>query len=387
MARFLLFLGMVGKAVGCGRGSSRLGDGDVAQANRGSKIGCPYGTHRVIEPRGGLPQAAWRLDNSGQIFDNEILLDVRTLNIDAASFKQIVSTCRPDASKAELEEHVAVTVMKIVSERGKMQNPVTGSGGMLLGTVREFGSRVQGARGTKVGDLVATLVSLSLTPLRLESVTRVDLDKDQVDVIGQAVLFESGPFAVIPEDIGERLALALLDVAGAPAQTARLVQPGDSVLILGAGGKSGLICSAVARQKGGPKARIIGLAHGKASTERAKALGAADVLISADATDALGLMKQVVDLNDGKKVDLTINCVNVPGTEMASILSTRQRGKVYFFSMATSFTAAALGAEGAGADVDLLIGNGYAEGHAEAALDLARSDARLRGILEGMFPG
>lgn len=359
----------------------------MAEDKRASKIGCPYGTHRVIEPKGSLPQAALRLDNSGGIFDNEILLDVRTLNIDAASFKQIVSTGPAGASRAELEEHVAASVIEIVSKRGKMQNPVTGSGGMLLGTVREFGPKVQGARGAKVGDLVATLVSLSLTPLHLESIERVDLDKDQVDVVGQAVLFESGPFAVIPEDIGERLALALLDVAGAPAQAARLVQPDDSVLILGAGGKSGLICSSVARRKAGPKARIIGLAHGKASTARAKALGAADVLISADATDAIGIMKQVMAHNDGKKVDLTINCVNVPSTEMASILSTRQRGKVYFFSMATSFTAAALGAEGVGADVDLLIGNGYAEGHAKTALDLVRSDAKLKAILQGMFHG
>ncbi len=365
-----------------------MGEGNVAQEYRDPRIGCPYGTHRVIEPKGSLPQAAWRIDNSTDIFDSrKSLLDVRTLNIDAASFKQIVSTCRKGADRKELEEHVAATVMKIVSERGKMQNPVTGSGGMLLGTVRKIGPRAQRGSGAKVGDLVATLVSLSLTPLNLLAVKKVDLDKDQVDVVGSAVLFESGPFAVIPEDIGERLALAILDVAGAPVQTARLVKPGDSVLVLGAGGKSGLICSAVARQKAGPQARIIGLAHGRSSTERARALGAADVVVSTDATDALGVMGQVLKYNDGKKVDVTINCVNVPGTEMASILSTRQRGKVYFFSMATSFTAAALGAEGVGADVDLIIGNGYAEGHAAEALGLARSDAKLRGILEEMFPG
>ena len=91
--------------------------------------------------------------------------------------------------------------------------------------------------------------------------------------------------------------------------------------------------------------------------------------------------------NSGKKVDITINCVSVPGTEMASILCTRDRGKVYFFSMATSFTAAALGAEGVGADVDLIIGNGYAENHSRIALDLIRHNSRLRAILEEMFPG
>ena len=44
---------------------------------------------------------------------------------------------------------------------------------------------------------------------------------------------------------------------------------------------------------------------------------------------------------------------------MASILACRDRGLVYFFSMAVSFTKAALGAEGVGKDVDMFIGNGY----------------------------
>ncbi len=345
-----------------------------------------YGTDRVIEPKGVLPQAAWRIDNSPAIREDETLVDVRTLNIDAASFKQILSTCPQGLLDEEREDFVAKAVLDIVVKRGKMHNPVTGSGGMLLGTIKEFGPRAPRKDGAKEGDLIATLVSLSLTPLRIDKVKKVNLDKDQIDVDGTAVIFASGPYAVIPSDIGERLALALLDVAGAPAQTERLVKPGDSVLVLGAGGKSGLICSAVAKRIAGEGGRVIGLAHGKASSERAKRLGAADVVISADATDALATMNAAVAANGGNKVDLTINCVNIPGTEMASILSTRDGGKVYFFSMATSFTAAALGAEGAGADVELIIGNGYATNHARAAMSLLRSDAKLRSVLENMFP-
>lgn len=350
------------------------------------KTGCPYGAHRVLEPAGVLPQAAWKIDSSTEIYDNEMLVDVRTLNIDAASFKQILSTCPKGLSEKEQEDFVAATVLDIVAKRGKMHNPVTGSGGMLLGTVRQFGPKAPRKDGAKEGDLIATLVSLSLTPLRITRIKGVYLDKDQIDVEGTAVVFESGPFAVIPPDLGERLALALLDVAGAPAQAARLVKPGDSVLVLGAGGKSGLICSAVAKRNAGPKGRVIGLAHGRASSERAKTLGAADVVIAADATDGLATMEAAMQANGGNKVDVCINCVNIPGTEMASILSTRDGGKVYFFSMATSFTAAALGAEGAGADVELIIGNGYATDHAKTAVELLRADPKLRSILESMFP-
>ncbi len=349
--------------------------------------GCPYGTHRVIEPEGVLPQAAWKVDNLPEIYDNEILIDVGTLNIDAASFKQIVSGCKPDMSEQEKEDYVASVVMDIVGKRGKMHNPVTGSGGMLLGRIKEFGPKVEGKDGLKVGDRICTLVSLSLTPLKIHKVKKVHLDKDQVDVEATAVIFETGVFSVIPSDLGDKLSLAVLDVAGAPIQTDRLVKPGDTVFILGAGGKSGLLCASVAKKKAGPTGKVIGLAHSNRSRERLERLGVCDIVLQGDARDAISTMKKVMGSNGGKKADLAINCVNIPGTEMASILSTREGGKVYFFSMATSFTAAALGAEGVGADVELIIGNGYARDHAKYSLDLVRNDETVRRILEEMFEG
>jgi L-erythro-3,5-diaminohexanoate dehydrogenase len=50
--------------------------------------------------------------------------------------------------------------------------------------------------------------------------------------------------------------------------------------------------------------------------------------------------------------------------------------------MATSFSAAALGAEGLAADVTMLIGNGYVPGHADYALDLLRSEPAVRALFE-----
>lgn len=349
------------------------------------KQGCPYGTHRVLNPKGVLPQAAWRIDNTPEVYDNEILIDVKSLNIDAASFKDILSGTNPEMDERAQEEYVSHVVLDIVERRGKMHNPSTGSGGMLIGTVREFGPAVEGREGAQRGDLIATLVSLSLTPLKIDKIKKVHLNRDQIDIEGTAILFETGPFAVIPEDLGERLSLAVLDVAGAPAQTERLVKPGDTVLVIGAGGKSGLICTAVARERVGRTGKVIALAHSEESRRRVERLGSADVVLSGDARDAVGTLELVRSCSHGRLADITINCVNIPGTEMASILCTREGGKVYFFSMATSFTAAALGAEGIGADVDLIIGNGYAVGHAQKALDLVRRNKRLREILEDMF--
>ena len=193
------------------------------------KHGSPYGTHRVLEPLGVLPQPAWKIDNTMELFDNEILIDVSALNIDAASFTQIKQQANNDEAK------VAEIVKDIVAQRGKHHNPVTGSGGMLIGRVRHIGPALAGRVALQPGDRIATLVSLSLTPLKIDRIRALHLAQDQVEIDGQAILFESGLYAKLPADIPEKVALAILDVAGAPAQTARLVKEGDTVVVIGGG--------------------------------------------------------------------------------------------------------------------------------------------------------
>lgn len=341
--------------------------------------GCPYGTHRVLEPKGVLPQSAWRIDNTMEIYENELLIQVDTLNIDAASFTQI----RKQANG--VPEDMAKTMLDIVAKRGKHHNPVTGSGGMLMGKVLEIGPKWEGETPVKVGDRIATLVSLSLTPLEINKIKAIYLEKEQVEVDAKAILFNSGIYAVLPNDMTPSLALAILDVAGAPAQTAQLVKPGQSVLVIGGGGKSGMLCLYEAKKRAGITGKVIGLGSGNVSCERMRQLGFVDEVLQVDATDPLKVMKAVEDVTKGRMVDITINCVNIPGTEMASIMSTRDEGIVYFFSMATSFTAAALGAEGIGKDVTMLVGNGYCRNHAVVALQTMRESTVLRDIFQELY--
>jgi L-erythro-3,5-diaminohexanoate dehydrogenase len=79
-------------------------------------------------------------------------------------------------------------------------------------------------------------------------------------------------------------------------------------------------------------------------------------------------------------VDVTVVCVDVPGCEHGAVLATSDGGTVVFFSMATSFSAAALGAEGLAADVEMIIGNGFVPGHAAFALDLLRAESGVRAL-------
>jgi len=340
--------------------------------------GNKYGAHRVIEPKGVLPQPAWKIDNTMEIYDNEILIDVDTLNIDAASFTQIEEAEGGDVRK------MARHSLGIIKERGKHHNPDTGSGGMLLGTIAEVGPKLKD-RDLKVGDRIATLVSLSLTPLKVDEVISTNKDTCQVKVKGQAILFESGIYAKIPADMDEALALAVLDVAGAPAQAAKLSKPGQTVFIVGAGGKSGILCAYEARKRVGITGKIIGLVHGDAGRRRLERTGLADVIFQGSATDQLFVYDEIARITDGAMADLTINCVDIPNTEMSSILATKDDGLVYFFSMATSFTSAALGAEGIGADTTMIIGNGYTKDHAAIALNTIRESPMLMELFKETY--
>ncbi|MDR1725524.1 MAG: L-erythro-3,5-diaminohexanoate dehydrogenase [Bacteroidales bacterium] len=342
--------------------------------------GCKYGTHRVIEPKGVLPQPASKIDNNMDIlYDNEILIDVQTLNIDSASFTQIY-----EQAKGNIEE-IKKIMLNIVETQGKHRNPVTGSGGMLLGKVEKIGEALQGKTDIKVGDKIATLVSLSLTPLRIDKIKEIRTEIDQVDIEGKAILFESGIYVKIPNDIPEKLALSALDVAGAPAQTAKLVKPGDTVVIIGGGGKSGMLCCYEAKKRAGVTGTVIGITYGDDDTKRLESLGFCDHVLRIDAREPVPVMHKIAELTNGEMADITINNVNVPDTEMTSILVTKNTGLVYFFSMATSFTKAALGAEGVGSDVTMMVGNGYTKGHAEITLQDLRECEALRKVFTDLY--
>jgi len=342
-------------------------------------LGCKYGSHRVIEPLGALPQPAERLDNDmSRLYDNELLVDVTALNIDSASFTQLEEATGGDPEKIKAE------ILNIVSLRGKMQNPVTGSGGMFIGVVAKVGNALA-KKGLAVGDRIASLVSLSLTPLKINKIKRILPEIDRVEIEGQAILFESGIYAKLPDDMDEGLALAALDVAGAPAQAAKLVKPGQSVLILGAGGKSGMLAAFESMKRVGPTGRVVGNVYLPKDADVLKSLKICHEVVVEDATKPIVLLHKVLAANSGAEYDVVINCVNVPNTEMATILPCRQEGVVYFFSMATHFGKAALGAEGVGKDVTMIIGNGFTKGHAEVTLCELRENQALRKLFEERY--
>ncbi len=339
------------------------------------------GIHRVIEPRESLPQAAWKLDNTPFAQPFEILVDVHALHIDSASFTQIASVCNRDPER--MKKHM----LDIVTQRGKMHNPTTGSGGVLIGTIRQLDEAYGKTHGLTIGDTIVSLTSLSWLPLYLESINVIHMDRSEIEVTGKAIFFRSNPLAKLPNDLPRNIVVAALDVAGAPSRVARLVQPGQRITVLGAGGTAGLLTLCALRQRLGLQGEIIAVEYSEQALQDVASLNVADVLVQGNATQALELVERVRDACAGQEyqADLAINVVNVPNTEFATILLTKPDGRILFFSMATSFTAAALGAEGIARQVEMHIGNGYMPDNGAVALQLLRDYPALRAIFTRRF--
>jgi L-erythro-3,5-diaminohexanoate dehydrogenase len=330
-----------------------------------SRTESPFGLHRVIGQH-SLPQPADRLDATLPCGSTEIEVAVEHLHIDASSLRQLRTEHGGDLRS------VRTALLSLVEQRGKLHNRVTNSGGILIGTVRTVGADYPSPPA--VGTRIATLASLTLTPLRLAELGPVDAQSNTIPARGTAFLFARSPWTEVPGDIPEAIALAAFDVAGAPARVKARTRPGMRVLIVGAG-NSGTLAAIAAVEAGANEVIVTDISERRLARLSVLGLAALHTEV-ADATDAIEFASRV-----GRPADLTVSCVDRPRVEPGCILATRADGHILFFSMASDFTRAALGAEGVGSGATLEIGNGFYPGHAQLVTDILRRYPAVGGLL------
>ncbi|HSQ33733.1 MAG TPA: hypothetical protein VLM81_02415 [Peptostreptococcaceae bacterium] len=185
--------------------------------------------------------------------------------------------------------------------------------------------------------------------------------------------------------IDDTLAITILHVAGAQAQTQKIVRKGDSVLVLGADEKSGILCCYEAKKKVGKSGKVIGLVRSEKNREFLLETGFCNNVVVADAQDHKEVLNKVLEVNEGDKVDICINCINASDTEMSSILTVRDEGTICFFSMDTSFAKAVLGAKEVGKDLNMIIGNVYTKNHTDITINALRESEILRNIFKKLY--
>ncbi len=325
------------------------------------------GTARVIDPPHALPQPAARLDADRPLLSSEFEIAVERLCLDSTSHRNIHESCGGDP------ELMALKVMEIVRTRGKMHNPETDSGGVALGTVAAVGERY--TEPPAVGDRVVTLASLTLTPLRIGSVTRLDPDSAQIEVEGTAFVFDSAPWGPLPEDIPVETAIEVYDVYGAGSHVRDLAHQGATVVVMGAG-HAGKLAMAAAQETVGD-GTVVCLDVDEVAVARAIQLGLCDIGLTVDLRDPVGTLAAMAEAGV-PAADLTVVVVNASGCEPSAIVATATGGTVLFFSMATSFQTAALTADGIGRDIRMLVGSGFTPDVGQYSLDLLRRTPALQ---------
>ena len=333
-------------------------------------IGQQLGAGRVLDPPGALPQPAERLDPSGPVRPYELEVAVERLCLDSTSFRNIRERAGGDAKR------MAERITEIVDSRGKMHNPQTESGGVLLGTVVAFGERF--GSPPPLGERIVTLASLTLTPLRLEAVTRLDPGSPQVEVAGTAYVFDRAAWGAVPADLPLETVLDVYDVCAAGSQARALTPADGTVYVLGAGNAGKLVLAAARDVMEGGS--VVAVDVDADEIERVTALGLCDIGVTADLRDPLAAL-DAVRAAGAPPADLTFVVVNATGCEPAAILLTDDAGTVLFFSMATSFSSAALAADGIGSRARMFVGSGYSPDRGAYALDLVRRSQPLRRAL------
>jgi L-erythro-3,5-diaminohexanoate dehydrogenase len=331
------------------------------------------GIGRAVEPPGALPHIARVLDAAAPIAPEEAELAVDALNVDATSYTAIRERCDGDP------ERMAGCIAAIVRERGKLQNPWTGSGGVLAGRVTAVGER-HWDPGLRPGDRVVPLASLIAIPLELEAVGPVSPSSPQVPVRGRAVVTGRMACAKVPADLPLGVVLTALDVYPAASHARAMAASGDHVLVLGAG-HAGLLAVAAAHDAIGATGRVTALDASETALARMRRAQPATATVLADATDPVATLTALA-AHGLPRADLTLVCTSVRGCEGTAILATDEAGAVLFFSTATSFPAVALGADSVSSTTRLIIPNGYAEDRGRYALDLLRRDPALRAAVE-----
>ncbi len=381
------------------------------------------GAHRVIEPPYALPQAAMRVNSDPRVLNSsELLIDVDCLMLDATSMRQIRESCGAAGHDFDstVDEKMKARILEIVNERGKMHNPVTNSGGVLVGRVKELGARFIGENRSLrdqpllVGQALIPVASLSTLPLKL---TRVkSILGDRVEVEGVAVMFSCMAVCTMPEGFSESLTLACVDISSLIPQLSRcfhelLVKLQSAakdrlgsrseapvcirVLVIGCG-KAGLAALAllgelkreveVKQRESGVSVQVLAVDYSQVSVDLVKERQLADSSEALDARDARALFDFVSRETQGQLCDLIVNLVNVKDTETATVLCARSRvandskplAKILWFSMATQFDKAALATDSLGKDVEMLIGNGVAENQVEETVALVKRNSWLK---------
>lgn len=296
-----------------------------------------YGIKRVLEPQHVLPTSAWRLDNSRNIYPDELRISIKRIHLEGTGFKQICTEVNDD------EQKIKQQIIDIVIRRGKLHNPVTDTGGLVMGVVEEIGASYENPQGLKAGDKIICNASLASVPMYIEDITAVNKAFNQIEARGYAIIHDQIQVVKIPEDLPLDLLMFTFDLSGTLFRLHTLIGDSKKFLVVGNSMLTNLIYGYVIRREVGPEAEIVCL-FDKRTSMRMAGRGIDElvgmVFNQVHFINILRPMECMRQLDAESLFDFSINCAEIPGAETINILATRPGGTVLFGNLINNLNIA-----------------------------------------------
>ncbi len=321
-----------------------------------------FGISRVLEPKGSIPVAAWKLDNSKKIRSGEIRISLEWIDLERDNMDQLASISEydPDVTRAR--------IMKIINERGKFHNPYTESSGVFSGVIEACGKNVDlGSRGLKIGDRVVGACPLAGLPTYLEDISELDFNYSQIRVKGHVICFESTNLYKIDEDVNVPHILRAIEEEGnfEGIQYELMTHRSRNVAVVGSNLAEAVLYSALVTKTWFGDCRvtfIIDRSYMKEGMEKdlREIFGdSVDEIYSVNISSPYEAALEVISKEKGKQFDCTINLENIAGCDSFTSLITKNKGEICFISMSNRYNQSMLAADSLGKELNFYAIDGF----------------------------
>lgn len=310
-----------------------------------------YGLDRVLEPKGLTPATAWKIDNDRNIHSKEARINLERIHLEWDNFQQIVSSCGFD------EDKIKAKIMDLVEKRGKLHNPFTGTGGVLIGTIEEEAEDLVSENGLAVGDRIYCITSLSCLPLHIESIQEIDYNYGQITCQGYAILFEASPVYKLEKGLRPDYTLAAIDEAGTlfGAYNIATEHQNKNIVIIGRNVYTTMMYSAAVREAIGPVYNVIAVMdkYAKESLTQEEIETVMYPLIKetyfVDLTEPIKSYRSMIGKNPlVGEADQVIIAEDIFGAETLAVMMVKPFGDLYFTAVENHYAEAQIVAESMG---------------------------------------
>lgn len=335
-----------------------------------------FGIDRVLQPKGVVPVAAWKLDNNREITSKETRVNLELIHLEWDNFQQICNSCGFD------EEKVKAKIIDLVDKRGKMHNPFTGTGGVLTGIVDQMGDEIVSAEDIKVGERIYCITSLCGLPLHIDRITSIDYNYGQITCEGYAILFEATPVYKMDETLEANYTMAAIDETGNLYATYKIAieHQNKRVAIIGRTVYSTVMYAAAIREAIGPKYNVIAIMDKYAIgiLDKDEIEKAMYPLIKKtyflDLTEPITSYQEIEKIcSEDLNMDEVIVAEDIFGAETLAVFLVKQYGDVYFTAVANNYATASITAETMAKDVKIYTFEQYSKDYPRFTMQIIKN--------------